>query len=70
MGRADELRAELAVAELEERLVAMKADPGVDPGSHEYRAAKEALREARQHHRTLRETAPPEEAAGDVVGRA
>jgi hypothetical protein len=67
MGRADELRAELLVLELEERLVELKADPAVAP--EDLQACKLALREARQVHRTLREAAPPEAAAGDAVAR-
>jgi hypothetical protein len=59
MSRADELRAELAVVELEERLAALKADPDRDPEA--YRAAKEALRQARVTHRTLRAGKPAEE---------
>jgi hypothetical protein len=69
MGRADELRAELAVVELEARLVALKADPAVSVDAEEYRACKEALREARLAHRTLREAAPPEDSVGDAVVR-
>jgi hypothetical protein len=69
MGRADELRAELAVEELAERLVALKADPKVDAGSDEYRQAKEELRAARYRFRSLREAAPPEESVGDAVAR-
>lgn len=56
MSRVEELRAkyeaELAVAELEDRLVAMKADPDADPG--ELRDLKLQLREARRKFRTLR----------------
>jgi hypothetical protein len=53
MSRADELRAELVVAELEERLAAAKADKKGDPD--EYRALKLELREARQAQRENRE---------------
>jgi hypothetical protein len=67
MGRADELRAELAAAEFEERLVALKADPKADP--EELRRTKHELREARRVFRQAREAAPPEEAAGDAVAR-
>jgi hypothetical protein len=67
MGRADELRAELAAAELEERLVALKADPKADPD--EVQQAKYALRDARRVFRQAREAAPPETAAGDAVAR-
>lgn len=55
MSRADELRAELAVAELEEQLVAAK-DAGDVPTE-----LKHELRAARQAHRELREAAAVEE---------
>lgn len=67
MGRADELEAELAVVRLEERLVALKADPNADDG--ELREAKHALREARYGHRSLREGFPPEAGEGDATVR-
>lgn len=56
MSRVEELRArysaELAVAELEDQFVAMKADPDADPG--ELGALKLHLREARRQFRELR----------------
>lgn len=70
MGRAEQLRAELAVAELEEELVAVKGDPDADPA--QLQATKYALRDARQAFRTLRDGTPPEdaiEATGDGVAR-
>lgn len=55
MGRkADQLRAELEVAEFEEALVAAKTvgAPTVD----EYRQLKDDLHDARRRHRELRES--------------
>lgn len=49
MSRAEELRAELAVAELEEQLVAAKEDGTLTD------ELKNELREARRAHRELRE---------------
>ena len=59
MSRADELRAEMAVVELEEQLIAAKAAGEVP------RELKEALREARRSWRTLRSGEPDE--GGAVV---
>jgi hypothetical protein len=53
MSRADDLRAELELAELEEALAAAKADPDLD--SDELRAVKDQVRAARQAHRETRE---------------
>jgi hypothetical protein len=64
VSRADELRAELEVEELQEQLTAAKQDPKAD-----LQQLKADLREARRRHRTLREAAPPEAAAGGVVVR-
>lgn len=61
MSRADELRAELAVAELEEQLVAAK-DAGDVPAE-----LKRELRAARQAHREMREAAAAELEDGDAV---
>lgn len=56
MGKADELRerygAEIALAELEDELVRLKADPG---DGEELRAVKEQLRAARYEQRIARE---------------
>lgn len=49
MSRADDLRAELELAELEEELLAAKADGTLD------RELKNKVRAARQAHRELRE---------------
>lgn len=49
MSNAATLRAALAVAELEEELVAAKADDSVTP------ELKHQLRDARREHRELRE---------------
>jgi len=68
-GRADELRAELTVLEWEDELVRLKEDSNVGPDSLEYREAKDALREARREHRTLRAGRPPEAGDGDAVVR-
>jgi hypothetical protein len=65
MGRADELRAELRVLELEERLVEAKEKAKPE----DLQKAKAALREARREHRTLRAAAPPEASAGDATVR-
>lgn len=71
MGRAGDLRArqeaELAVVELEDRLLDLKADPEADPA--ELAQAKLDLREARRAFRELREAAPPEAAGGAAVAR-
>jgi hypothetical protein len=67
VSRADELRAELEVEELQERLTAAKQDPKADP--EQLQQLKVDLREARRRHRTLREATPPEAAAGDAVVR-
>jgi hypothetical protein len=64
VSKAEELRAELEVLDLEEQLVAAKQDPKADLAQ-----LKAGLREARHRHRTLREAAPPEAAAGDAVVR-
>ena len=59
MASVEELKAELKVAELEEKLREAKdTDKGPSKG------LKEQLREARRAHRTLRETRPVE--PGDV----
>lgn len=54
MPPVEELRAALKVAELEEQLVAAKAGDGPDAD------LKLALRQARQQHRELRASRPPE----------
>lgn len=76
MGRADELKAELEVVELEDELRDLKADPDVPtgerggpPASEEYLQLKEQLREARRRFREMREAAPPEQAPGDATVR-
>ena len=49
MSRSDQLRAELAVAELEERLAAAKAaGDDISELKHEVRAARQAYRESRE----------------------
>ena len=53
MSRADELRAELELAELEDELVAAKAKKGVKPD--ELRALKDEVRAVRQAYREKRE---------------
>ena len=53
MSRADELRAELAMAEAEEAFVALKAKKSAKP--EELRAAKDELREARRVYREARD---------------
>jgi hypothetical protein len=53
MSRADQLRAELELVELEEALVAAKADP--DLSVEELRAVKDQVRAARQSYREARE---------------
>ncbi len=63
MSRADELRAELAVVELEERLVQAKAD------GEDHADLKHELREARRVFREGREQSPPDIADGDAVAR-
>jgi hypothetical protein len=67
MGRVELLRAELAAAELEADLVALKNDPKVS--DVDLRAKKDELREARRVFRTLRAGAPPEDSAGDATVR-
>lgn len=56
MGRADDLKAEyaalLALAELEDELVRLKAEPG---DGKKLRKVKEQLRQARFEQRTARE---------------
>lgn len=52
MSRVDELKAALAVAELEEELVRLKAEPG---DGKKLRKVKEQVRAARLEHRTARE---------------
>ena len=56
MGKADDLKAEyeaaLAVAELEDKLVALKEKPG---NGKKLREVKDALRQARFEQRTARE---------------
>lgn len=65
MSRADELHAELEVAELEEQLVAAK-----DAGDEAMlRDVKYALREARYRFRTLRAGGDPDVGNGDAVVR-
>jgi hypothetical protein len=64
VSKADELHAELEVLELQEQLVAAKQDPNAD-----LQQLKADLRDARRRHRTLREAAPPEAAAGDAAVR-
>lgn len=56
MSRADDLRAELLLAEAEEELVAAKAD-----GSADLREVKDKVRAARQAYREQRQAAPDEE---------
>jgi hypothetical protein len=58
MSRADDLRAELAMAELEEELVALKEKPG---DGERLREVKDELRQARFEQRTAREQAAEEE---------
>lgn len=53
MSRADDLRAELALAELEDELVAAKADDKTTDAK--FRDIKNKLREARAAHRQSRE---------------
>lgn len=53
MNRIDQLRAELELAELEEQLVAAKADP--DVSADELREVKTQVRAARQTYREARE---------------
>jgi len=53
MSRADDLRAELELAELEDELVAAKAEDGGDPDA--YRDLKDRVRAARQAFREARE---------------
>lgn len=65
--RVDLLRAELAVAELEAALVALKDDP--DASAEDLQRKKLALREARRVHRTLRAQAPAEDSLGDATTR-
>lgn len=65
--RVDLLRAELAVAELEDKLVAVKNDPAASPD--DLRVAKEALRAARVKHRTMRASTSAEVSVGDAVVR-
>jgi hypothetical protein len=67
MGRREQLEAELAVVELEDRLKEVKADPKAT--DEELAEVKHALRGARQAHRELREAAPPEESADAAVVR-
>jgi hypothetical protein len=55
MSRADELRAELAMAEAEEAFVALKGKKTAKPD--EVRAAKAELRETRRVAREARERA-------------
>jgi hypothetical protein len=56
MGKVDDLKAEyataLALAELEDELVRLKADPG---NGKRLRKVKDELRQARFEHRTARE---------------
>jgi hypothetical protein len=56
MGKADDLKAEYAaaieIAELEDELVALKADPG---DGKKLRKVKDRLRQARFEQRTARE---------------
>jgi hypothetical protein len=65
MSRADELRAELKVAELEEKLAALKGSGD----EAKLRKAKYALRDARQQFRQLRAGMPPDVGEGDAVVR-
>jgi hypothetical protein len=60
MPTSDELRAQLAVTELEEELVAAKAS-GADPS--ELRDLKQRVHEARAHYRSTYRS--PSTAAGD-----
>jgi hypothetical protein len=53
MSRADDLRAELELAELEDELVKAKANKKIDPD--ELRDIKNQVREARQTYRQARE---------------
>lgn len=53
----EQAEAHVAVLRLEERLRALKADPGTDPD--ELERVKHDLRAARKEHRTLREQALP-----------
>ena len=55
MAKADELRAQLDVVELEEELVKVKGKKGLDPGNKEHRKLKMELREARKKAREARE---------------
>lgn len=61
MSRADELRAELKVVELEEELVRQKGRNRHD--ETKYNQTKVDLREARREHRRLRSQRPVEEGA-------
>lgn len=53
MSKVQRLEAELRAAQLEERLVDLKVDPDAHPD--ELRGVKDALRQARQDFRVLRE---------------
>jgi hypothetical protein len=67
MGRREQIEAELAVIELEERLLTVKDNP--DTPEDEAREVKDQLRAARFKYRTLRDGAPLEVAAGDAVAK-
>jgi hypothetical protein len=70
MGRVEQLRAELAAAELEQELVEAKGDPATpNPDTPEFRELKERTREARRVFRELRAGTPPEDSVGDAVVR-
>lgn len=64
MSKTDELRAALAVAELEDELAAAK-DSDMDPD--DYRDLKLRLREARQTHREQRDTGGDGVASPDSI---
>lgn len=68
MSKADELRAELAAAELEERFLEAKAafDKG-DMSYDDYRAIKHEFHDARSAHRQEREARTQAVADGDAV---
>lgn len=68
MSKADELRAELAAAELEERFLAAKAEFEAGEMSYEdYRAIKQEFHDARVAHRQEREAKTASVADGDAV---
>jgi len=71
MGKVDDLKAEyaaaIAMAELEEQLVALKENPG---DGKKLRKVKEQLRQARFEQRTAREEAAREAAEAAALAAA